>query len=74
MALYVTRPRRDEVRIGRGLPSDFILCRMKKIPYSLRFIKVEFCYTLVHVRNINHSDYIQIVEMSIYSSTNNNKY
>ena len=22
MALYVTRPRRDEVRIGRGLPSD----------------------------------------------------
>ena len=21
MALYVTRPRRDEVRIGRGLPS-----------------------------------------------------
>ena len=23
MALYVTRPRRDEVRIGRGLPSAF---------------------------------------------------
>ena len=22
MALYVTRPRRDEERIGRGLPSD----------------------------------------------------
>ena len=22
MSLYVTRPRRDEVRIGRGLPSD----------------------------------------------------
>ena len=22
MALYVTRPRRDEVRIGRGLPSE----------------------------------------------------
>ena len=24
MALYVTRPRRDEVRIGRGLPSDTV--------------------------------------------------
>ena len=24
MALYVTRPRRDEVRIGRGLPSDIM--------------------------------------------------
>ena len=23
MALYVTRPRRDEERIGRGLPSGF---------------------------------------------------
>ena len=26
MALYVTRPRRDEVRIGRGLPSGFSYC------------------------------------------------
>ena len=25
MALYVTRPRRDEVRIGRGLPSGSLL-------------------------------------------------
>ena len=25
MALYVTRPRRDEERIGRGLPSDLQL-------------------------------------------------
>ena len=24
MALYVTRPRRDEERIGRGLPSESI--------------------------------------------------
>ena len=24
MALYVTRPRRDEVRIGRGLPSALV--------------------------------------------------
>ena len=24
MALYVTRPRRDEERIGRGLPSGFV--------------------------------------------------
>ena len=26
MTLYVTRPRRDEERIGRGLPSDSPLC------------------------------------------------
>ena len=26
MALYVTRPRRDEVRIGRGLPSAGLGC------------------------------------------------
>ena len=25
MPLYITRPRRDEVRIGRGLPSDNVL-------------------------------------------------
>ena len=25
MALYVTRPRRDEVRIGRGFPSEWKL-------------------------------------------------
>ena len=26
MALYITRSRRDEVRIGRGLPSGFSYC------------------------------------------------
>ena len=31
MALYVTRPRRDEVRIGRGLPSGFTCRHVKKI-------------------------------------------
>ena len=25
MALYVTRPRRDEERIGRGLPSGYLI-------------------------------------------------
>ena len=29
MALYVTRPRRDEERIGRGLPSECIRCKGK---------------------------------------------
>ena len=29
MALYVTRPRRDEVRIGRGLPSDLTNSRRR---------------------------------------------
>ena len=44
MALYVTRPRRDEVRIGRGLPSAVylrtMLMRMLKILKTV--IKFEF--------------------------------
>ena len=35
MALYVTRPRRDEERIGRGLPSELHLCDEERIGRGL---------------------------------------
>ena len=38
MALYVTRPRRDEERIGRGLPSENIYVIIKAL--ALNFPKV----------------------------------
>ena len=31
MALYVTRPRRDEERIGRGLPNDTTSASLEKV-------------------------------------------
>ena len=36
MALYVTRPRREEVRIGRGLPSAHVyeVISQRKLPSS----------------------------------------
>ena len=37
MALYVTRPRRDEVRIGRGLPSDTIRSRSAGNPREVSY-------------------------------------
>ena len=41
MALYVTRPRRDEVRIGRGLPSDvhLLLALVRSKIYGM-FVKI----------------------------------
>ena len=38
MALYVRRPRRDDVRIGRGLPSD-----VSRLPIFLCLALVDGC-------------------------------
>ena len=35
MALYATRPRRDEVRIGRGLPSGVIVVIATNIIFGI---------------------------------------
>ena len=40
MALYVTRPRRDEERIGRGLPSDD-LCKHNATYCRYRYISTQ---------------------------------
>ena len=37
MALYVTRPRRDEVQIGRGLPSDDRECSKNELRMFILF-------------------------------------
>ena len=46
MAIYVTRPRRDEVRIGRGLPSDTSTCISEDIWGFLFCFVSYFCFCL----------------------------
>ena len=43
MALYVTRPRRDEVRIGRGLPSGTVSTKLPKRRLGCRISTVPNC-------------------------------
>ena len=43
MALYVTRPRRDEVRIGRGLPSGTVGTELPKRCLGFRISTVPNC-------------------------------
>ena len=46
MALYVTRPRRDEERIGRGLPSaDVVYGIYRGLPSELRRARRSFTET-----------------------------
>ena len=56
MVLYVTRPRRDEVRIGRGLPSDKLAttfwppengCNIKQMLEVVSIGHVEFLIILI---------------------------
>ena len=69
MALYVTRPRRDKVRIGRGLPSASVaLNHKKKFEWEIRGL--QFCpgkkITMYFEHGIIFALHLKLISLYIY--------